>query len=139
MTTVFAASAVSSAVGSSPPDLVALEWYVPARPARSTPSSRRATYRRRRVAALVAAAVVCTIVLVLVRLIGSWLGSALDSVPASAAERRPAPVTYTVQPGDTLWSIAARLDPGADQREVVAALIATNGGDVVRVGQALRL
>ena len=40
---------------------------------------------------------------------------------------RPAPrVTYVVEPGDTLWSIARRVAPGRDPRPVVDALIEVN-------------
>jgi hypothetical protein len=41
---------------------------------------------------------------------------------------RPAPrVTYVVQPGDSLWSIARRVAPGQDPRPVVDGLIEANG------------
>jgi hypothetical protein len=40
---------------------------------------------------------------------------------------RPAPrVTYVVQPGDSLWSIARRVAPGQDPRPVVDGLIEAN-------------
>jgi nucleoid-associated protein YgaU len=40
---------------------------------------------------------------------------------------RPAPrVTYVVEPGDTLWSIARRVAPGHDPRPVVDGLIEAN-------------
>jgi LysM repeat protein len=38
---------------------------------------------------------------------------------------------YVVQPGDTLWSIARRLDPTGDPRPVVAKLEAEAGDNVV--------
>jgi Tfp pilus assembly protein FimV len=39
---------------------------------------------------------------------------------------RPPRVTYVVQPGDTLWSIARRVAPGQDPRPVVDGLIEAN-------------
>lgn len=61
------------------------------------------------------------------------------AVPAGAT-------VYTVQPGDTLWGIAAAVDPAADPRSVVAELRELNasgpalGADgTLRDGAALRL
>jgi len=54
---------------------------------------------------------------------------------------RPAPrVTYVVEPGDTLWSIARRVAPGRDPRPVVDGLIEANdvrGG--LQIGQELSI
>jgi LysM repeat protein len=47
--------------------------------------------------------------------------------------------TYVVQPGDTLWSVAARLDRGGDLRDTVQALAAANGGSAITAGQRLVL
>jgi hypothetical protein len=44
-----------------------------------------------------------------------------------------------VEPGDTLWSIAVRLDPTGDPRPVVAKLEAEVGGDSVVPGEQLTL
>lgn len=78
---------------------------------------------------------------VLVGLLGLglvWLGRL--SAPASPAAG-PAHGTVTVQPGDTLWSIASRVAPNADPRAEVAALQQRNrlaGPDLVP-GQRLQL
>jgi hypothetical protein len=59
-----------------------------------------------------------------------------ESRVAYAAQR----VSYTVQPGDTLWSLALRIAPGRDPRPLVDQLIADNHlqGDL-QVGQAIYL
>lgn len=46
----------------------------------------------------------------------------------------------TVDPGDTLWSVAVRAAPERDPRDVVAELIALNGlrDGEVHVGEVLR-
>ncbi len=48
-------------------------------------------------------------------------------------------VTYTVQPGDTLWTIAERVDPTADPRPLVARLAAQTGSDSVVPGEHIVL
>ncbi|WP_336648913.1 LysM peptidoglycan-binding domain-containing protein [Microbacterium sp. MMO-10] len=49
--------------------------------------------------------------------------------------------TVTVQPGDTLWSIAGEIAPDADPRDVVADISQLNmiGGGVIEVGQHLAI
>ena len=63
--------------------------------------------------------------------------AALGGEPASVPERRPGPITYVVEPGDTLWSIARRLQPAGDVRDLVRSLVAANGGAEVDVGDRL--
>jgi Tfp pilus assembly protein FimV len=61
-------------------------------------------------------------------------GLALGDGPERPARR----VTYVVEPGDTLWSIARRVAPGHDPRPVVDALEEANdlhGG--LQAGQEL--
>jgi hypothetical protein len=48
-------------------------------------------------------------------------------------------VTYTVRPGDTLWTIAERVDPSADPRPLVARLAAQTGSDNVVPGERIVL
>jgi len=53
----------------------------------------------------------------------------------------PATTTVVVQPGDSLWSIAAARYPGADTRERVDAIERLNGLDspVIAAGETLQL
>lgn len=53
--------------------------------------------------------------------------------PAASAE------VHVVQPGDTLWRIAATIAPDADPREVVDELVDLNGSSTIRVGQRVVL
>ena len=46
---------------------------------------------------------------------------------------------YTVQPGDTLWTIAERADPSADPRPLVAQLAQQTGSDTVHPGERIAL
>ncbi len=55
------------------------------------------------------------------------------SVPAGTG----GPLEYTVQPGDSLWSIAQRVDPAADPRPLVAELAHRTGSEVVVPGQRI--
>jgi hypothetical protein len=49
-------------------------------------------------------------------------------------------VSYTVKPGDTLWSIARRIAPSQDPRPVVDQLIADNHlRGTLQAGQAIDL
>ena len=68
-----------------------------------------------------------------------WL--AAHSAPAAVAPRSgPAPASVTVAPGDTLWSIAARVAPGTDPRAEVDTLQRLNhlAGPALVPGQVLR-
>jgi nucleoid-associated protein YgaU len=49
------------------------------------------------------------------------------------------PVDYTVQPGDTLWSIAQRANPSADPRPLVARLASQTGSLGVVPGERIVL
>ncbi len=66
-------------------------------------------------------------------------GSLATPGPALAGETLAQHAPYVVQPGDTLWSIALRLDPTGDPRPVVAKLEAEIGGDNVVPGEHLVL
>jgi hypothetical protein len=57
----------------------------------------------------------------------------------SALAETGTPVSYTVRPGDTLWTIAERVDPSADPRPLVAQLTAQTGSDTVVPGERIVL
>jgi nucleoid-associated protein YgaU len=75
------------------------------------------------------------------------LASPLSGRGSGLADPGPVPVgtslaahsVYVVQQGDTLWSIAERLDPRGDPRPTVTALSTQAGGDTVRPGERLIL
>jgi LysM repeat protein len=63
-------------------------------------------------------------------------------VAAATGEQTHATFHYvTVQSGDSLWSVAERLAPNADPRDVIADLVSLNGLDsaVVTPGQQLAI
>lgn len=58
---------------------------------------------------------------------------------ASTNQSLAAGAEYVVQPGDTLWAIASRLQPSADPRRLVAQMEAETGSDHLVPGEHLRL
>jgi LysM repeat protein len=86
----------------------------------------------------------------MVGLVAAVLGLTVFAAAAAVAARhgRPAPalpssgpVTVVVQPGETLWTIARRVAPARDPREVVADLRRLNVLPTadIRAGQQLRI
>lgn len=82
------------------------------------------------------------------RLYGTLLVAAALAVPLSrtlaAIQAEPKPVavaSYTVQAGDTLWTIARRLDPSGDARAGVDRLMRLNHltSGALHVGRTLQL
>jgi nucleoid-associated protein YgaU len=99
--------------------------------ARSGVSGLRLTRRARRLSAILALAVGVAI--------GSWLGPLFAS--GSEDFRLAGVQSVVVQPGDTLWSIAADAAGTDDVREVVDRIQELNGlqGSVLMPGQVLEL
>lgn len=85
--------------------------------------------RRRRALLAVTALMVVGLALPL----GGSGGSSHPSGPALAETGHP--VAYTVQPGDTLWSIAQRADPTGDPRPLVSQIENQTGSDTVTAGE----
>jgi nucleoid-associated protein YgaU len=106
-----------------------------ARRATARPVARRAarpsgaTCWRRRVAAGAAGLVVLVA--------AGKAGAALGGSPLAVPERHPAVTRYVVQPGDSLWSIAQRIEPGHDPRPVVDALATARGDGPLVPGEVL--
>ncbi|MGQ0805227.1 MAG: LysM peptidoglycan-binding domain-containing protein [Actinomycetota bacterium] len=105
---------------------------------RSRPRPSTATYRRRRVAAAGLALVIV--------LVAAQAGGALGDSPLAVSERRPASsasssasgrISYVVQQGDSLWSIAEELAPGEDPRPVVDALAEARGDAPLIPGETI--
>ena len=107
----------------------------------------QAVYRRRRllVAVLVLATTVAFVLLAtaaVARLAGGAPSAAGGPTPTSAAASGAAGVaarTVVVQPGDTLWSIAADIAPDADLRITIDRLVELNGASPIVPGQELVL
>jgi LysM domain len=101
---------------------------------RRSPRTTPATYRRRRiVAVLLALAVVVGV---------GRVGATLGGSPLVTPERPPASQsvdTYVVQPGDSLWSIAQAMAPGSDPRPLVDDIIRERGDAPLRPGEVVEL
>jgi Tfp pilus assembly protein FimV len=96
----------------------------------------RRTRQRRTAAALVVAGAVALLCLP----IASLAGRPLAAHPATAAGVPSAgTLTYVVQPGDTLWSIASRFDANGDPRALAEQLQAQTGSATVVPGERLRV
>lgn len=100
-----------------------------ARPTRSISTARQARTRRN--------AMLITLVglLTALALPLSWLGGTSGPQPAPVA----AGSTYVVRPGDTLWSIAERLDPTGNPVALVQRMAAETGSSTVVVGEHIVL
>ena len=96
--------------------------------------AQQAIYRRRRV---VAAVVAVVLVVALTLLASAGVARLAGGGPSAAGGPSSSDATVVVQPGDTLWSIAAEVAPRTDVRVTVDRLIALNGSSPIVPGQEL--
>ncbi len=89
-----------------------------------------AVYRRRRALALVVAAGVAVALMFALHALRSTVP--VVAAPAAAG-------VYVVQPGDTFWDIARRLQPSGDPRPLVTRLVAAHGSPLLVPGEHLVL
>lgn len=98
------------------------------------PSSAIRLTRRGRLLATLTGAALVLLCLTLVPAVASGVASAFTGTPPMQT------TTVTVQPGQTLWQVAATADPGGDTAAVVARIADANGltsAADVRPGQRL--
>jgi nucleoid-associated protein YgaU len=107
--------------------LVAVEPTPRVRPA---PRTSAATFRRRRLVALLG-------VVVAVFMVGR-AGAALGGASLATPGRGPSVTRYVVHSGDTLWSVAHHLAPDSDPREVIDTLTKVRGSGPLMPGEVLR-
>ena len=103
----------------------------PRRPPHPRPARRpaRAVFRRRRLfAALAGLGLVLT---------AARAGAALEGSSLASPERLPHVRTVVVAPGDSLWSLAARLAPQRDPRSVVDAIAHARGTSTLSPGETI--
>lgn len=109
----------------------------------TTYSARRsspAVYRRRRLVVLF-----CVVSLSFLAWSGlRQLADTSGDGPLTVAGRSAAPQLITtakvvVEPGDTLWSIARRMQPTGDVRPLVSSLIDAHGGRPLQVGETIEV
>jgi LysM repeat protein len=101
--------------------------------------ARRAAHARHLRRRLVVLAVAVLLVTGVVWLASAAVAGPTPPGPAAASGAAGPAADYVVQPGDTLWSIAGRIDPGTDVRVTVDRLVALNGAAPLVVGQRLEL
>jgi hypothetical protein len=102
----------------------------PARPRVTRSPSAPVFWRRRLIAAALGLGIV---------LAAAHAGTALGGSTTSTPERRPHVINVVVRPGDTLWTIAQRVAPHSDPRNVVDELAAARGSADVRAGDTIRV
>jgi nucleoid-associated protein YgaU len=104
--------------------------------------ARAAVYRRRRLLAGGLLLLVVAAVLIGAQLIQAGIGGGPLTTTGAAAGPgmiQAGATEYIVRPGDTLWTIAAAMAPGRDERPVVDRLVHELGGASIYPGEVIRL
>ena len=102
--------------------------------------SRSAIYRRRRVLVVAALFLAVFFLVLATRAALGALGGGPLAAPGTPAGSPPAAAAvYVVQPGDTYWTIARRLQPSGDLRTFVDRLSSEHGGAPLQPGEQLAL
>ncbi len=102
--------------------------------------AQRAVYRRRRLLVLaLVVGLVIALSLLATSAVARFAGGAPSAAGGHSSGAGGAAPTVVVQPGDTLWSIAAAVAPDADVRITVDQLVALNGASPIVPGQELVL
>ena len=106
----------------------------------TAPQPMTAPLRLTRRGRLTLVALVAALAFVIVSL-GQVAASAGSAGESGAAVSTPVSSTWVVQPGETLWTIAERLDGETDPRETVARIVAMNDlpNSSVQAGQELQI
>jgi len=81
--------------------------------------------------------VVLSLAIVLGSVVSAKAGAGTDAAPTAAGSF----ITVTVAPGETLWSLAARVEHDGDLRSLVSEIISVNGLASVDLaaGQKIRI
>jgi hypothetical protein len=102
--------------------------------------SRTAIYRRRRALVTVALFLAVFSLVLAARAALGALGGGPLAAPETPAGRGGVPAAvYVVQPGDTYWTVARRVQPSGDVRALVDHLSAEHGGAPLQPGEQLAL
>ena len=94
------------------------------------------TYWHRRVAVLLAALLLFAALGLVLRAAG---GSITHEPPAAPANPSSPTGGYVAQPGDTIWSVARRLQPEGEVRPLVDRLVAARGSAGLAAGEVIHV
>jgi len=104
---------------------------------RSARAARQRVLRRRRLAAALVGLLASAGLFQVAHLGATLLGGGPLTAPEESTFHPVAAHVYVVQPGDTLWAIAQRAEPGTDPRALVQQLATELGSAGLRPGQAI--